>query len=92
MRMAVEQLERYDYVLVDGTVDLSNQLWCTCQQVIKGDALSVSIAAASIVAKVYRDNIMDKLHRGYLTKKHIEAIKTYGITDFHRQSFRKVGK
>lgn len=101
MRSAIEQLEYYDYVLVDGTVDLSKHFWCPTQQVIKGDTKSISIAAASIVAKVTRDRIMLELHdkfplynwkknKGYLTKEHIEAIKLYGPTNFHRLTFSKV--
>lgn len=63
-----------------------------------GDKLSVSIAAASIIAKVYRDNLMEKLHqeipeygfdvhKGYGTKKHQEAIKKNGLSKLHRKSF-----
>jgi len=104
MKSAIEQLEYFDYILIDGTVDLSKQItYCQQEQVIKGDAKSISIAAASVIAKVTRDRIMEELHilfpiygwdtnKGYLTKKHIEAINTYGITDFHRQSFKRVGK
>lgn len=90
-----------DHVLVDGTVHLED-LWTPQTQIIKGDQKSISIAAASIMAKVTRDEEMKTLHwiypeygwinnKGYLTKQHIEAIKTYGITDYHRKSFRKVG-
>ncbi len=68
--------------------------------IIKGDALSISIAAASIIAKVTRDRMMreyDKVypeygfekHKGYGTKAHIEAIKEYGLTPIHRRSFTK---
>jgi ribonuclease HII len=103
MKSAIEQLEYYDYVLVDGTVDLNKQLYCPTRQVIKGDAKSISIAAASVLAKVFRDHIMLDLHtifpiygwdknKGYLTKAHIKAIKTYGITDYHRQTFKRVGR
>jgi len=103
MARSVEQIKFFDYLLVDGTVDLSKHILCPQQQVIKGDAKSISIAAASIIAKVYRDRIMLTLHelfpiygwssnKGYLTKVHCEAIQTYGITDFHRATFRKVGK
>jgi len=103
MAGAVERIDLFDYLLIDGTVDLSKHVICPQQQVIKGDAKSISIAAASIIAKVYRDRIMLKLHeifpiyhwdknKGYLTAEHIMAIKTYGITDFHRATFRKVGK
>ena len=66
--------------------------------VIKGDAHSASIACASIIAKVHRDNLMKEYHKiypnydfnnnaGYGTKKHIEGIKNYGITKIHRRSF-----
>lgn len=69
--------------------------------IIKGDAKSISIAAASVIAKVTRDRMMydlDKVYpmyglasnKGYGTKKHIEAIKKYGITKYHRLSFKPV--
>ena len=68
--------------------------------IIKGDATSYNIACASIIAKVYRDNLMVQLdkkypeyefakNKGYGTKKHIEAIKTYGAKEIHRKSFIK---
>jgi len=90
-----------DHLLIDGTVKLDD-VWVPQTQVIKGDQKSISIAAASIMAKVTRDEEMRTLHwiypeygwirnKGYLTKEHVEAIKTYGITDYHRKSFRKVG-
>lgn len=101
MLKAIDDLKFVDYVLIDGTVELNLDL--PQQQIIKGDNLSISIAAASIIAKVTRDEIMEMLHniypiygwdrnKGYLTREHIEAIKEYGITGFHRQSFSKVGK
>ena len=66
--------------------------------IVGGDAKVFSIAAASIAAKVYRDKLLTKLHvdypeynfaknKGYGTRKHIEAIKTYGLTPLHRRSF-----
>lgn len=69
--------------------------------IIKGDANSISIAAASVIAKVTRDRMMYELDRvypmyglaqnkGYGTKKHIEAIKEHGITKYHRLSFKPV--
>lgn len=67
--------------------------------IIKGDAKYLSIAAASILAKTYRDDFMDKIHeefpmynwkknKGYPTKEHREAIRKYGITKYHRKTFR----
>ena len=69
--------------------------------IIKGDAKSISIAAASVIAKVTRDRMMYELdkkypmydlksNKGYGTKKHIEAIKKYGITKYHRLTFKPV--
>ncbi|MEH7353103.1 ribonuclease HII [Neobacillus drentensis] len=71
------------------------------ESIIKGDAISISIAAASIVAKVARDQLMKELslsypaygfqqNMGYGTKEHIEAIKQHGITSYHRKSFAPV--
>ena len=70
---------------------------------IKGDSIYPSIAAASIIAKVYRDNLMLNLSKqyskyfweknsGYGTKKHIEAIKNYGVTEHHRKTFAPIHK
>lgn len=69
------------------------------QSIIKGDSKYLSIAAASVLAKTYRDEFMDKIHnefpmynwkknKGYPTKEHREAIAKYGITKYHRKSFR----
>ncbi|MDR2902358.1 MAG: ribonuclease HII [Lactobacillales bacterium] len=87
------------YALIDG-----NRLpeWpIPCQCVIKGDSLSLSIASASIIAKVTRDRIMHALSReypqygwdknaGYGTADHIAAIKEYGITPHHRKSYKPI--
>ena len=97
MYSALIQLGIVDYALIDGNVVVAN-LDFLQQQIIKGDCKSISIASASIVAKVTKDRIMDKLHeeypeycwdtnRGYGTKVHIEAIKKYGLTKYHRKSF-----
>jgi ribonuclease HII len=70
---------------------------------VKGDALSISISAASIIAKVTRDRIMVELdarypgygfagHKGYGTKQHLEALKQFGATPIHRRSFRPVAE
>lgn len=69
------------------------------QSIIKGDAKFLSIAAASVLAKTYRDEYMDKIHeefpmynwkknKGYPTTEHREAIKKYGTTKYHRMSFK----
>ncbi len=71
--------------------------------IIKGDALYMSIAAASILAKTYRDDYMQKLHKkypmygwdtnkAYATKKHLQAIETHGICKYHRKTFMNLGK
>lgn len=96
MKQAVEQLERTDYVLVDGTVKLD--IPQPQQQIIKGDEKSLSIAAASIVAKETRDTIMEALHeqysaynwkknKGYGTQEHRDAIAKYGPCPLHRKTF-----
>ena len=70
--------------------------------IVKGDGKYLSIAAASILAKTYRDDYMDKLakeypqydwhsNKGYPTKKHREAIRQYGITPYHRKTFNMLG-
>ncbi len=87
-----------DYLLVDGRWTLPD---CQLPQdaIIKGDQLSFSIAAASIIAKVRRDKIMKDYHhvypqygfdrhKGYPSKAHREAIKTYGYCEIHRRSFK----
>ncbi|WP_320042463.1 ribonuclease HII [uncultured Desulfobacter sp.] len=100
MKRAVDALQLTpDYLLIDGKFTIN----ATIEQrpVIKGDALSVSIAAASIMAKVTRDRIMAELdakypqyglkrHKGYPTKAHKEAILTHGPCPVHRKSFKGV--
>ena len=86
-------------ILVDALTGIDT-LGIPYKSIIKGDAKSYSIGAASIIAKVTRDRIMrewDKVypeygfagHKGYGTAKHIEAIKKYGLTPIHRKSFCK---
>ncbi len=85
-------------VLVDGNFKIDSDL--SQELVIKGDSLSISIAAASILAKVTRDRLMISYdavfegysfakHKGYGTKEHINAIRDYGISPIHRKSFLK---
>ncbi len=103
MKLAIndvkEKLNNNICVLVDGN-KLIKDAGFKQKFIVKGDSKSASIAAASILAKVERDRFMDKIalvfpnydwknNKGYLTKKHIEAIKKYGITKFHRPSFLK---
>lgn len=100
MSEAVKKLTvKPDYVLIDGN-QMVSQILIPQQTIVKGDSNSLSIACASIIAKVTRDRLLIsydekypmygfKQHKGYGTKMHIEAIKKYGITDIHRTSFCK---
>lgn len=99
MRRAVEQLKQADFILVDGLPVKGLPL--PSRAVVKGDATSASIAAASIIAKVYRDRLMEKFdaeypgygfaaHKGYGTAAHLAALKRLGVTPVHRRSFRPV--
>jgi ribonuclease HII len=91
---------RPDHVLVDGNM-LPPGLACPAEAIVSGDALSVSIAAASIVAKVTRDRLMGCLgrafpdygfeeHKGYSTPGHFAALDRYGPCTHHRRSFAPV--
>ena len=100
MAMAVKNLDpRPDYLLIDGIFPISTDL--PQQPIAKGDALSISIAAASIIAKVTRDRLMKKYHhyypqfdfpkhKGYPTRSHREAIRNFGCCPIHRKSFKGV--
>ena len=88
-----------DFILIDGQFPLNISI--PQLPVIKGDAKSISIAAASIVAKTVRDSIMDAYHtifpsydfiknKGYGTAKHLEAIKYFGPSPIHRKCFKGV--
>jgi len=107
MRMAVEQLAGApdfllpDYLLIDGldTID-----WpCEQQAVVGGDARSVSIAAASVLAKVHRDGLLVELdavypgyglarHKGYCSEEHLEALRRLGPTPLHRKNWSPVAQ
>ena len=99
MHLALEQLSKKpEYIIVDGNRFKSFQE-IPHQCIVKGDGKYQNIAAASILAKTYRDDFMEKLglefpqydwkkNKGYPTKKHREAIKKYGITTYHRTSFQ----
>ncbi|MGN0813616.1 MAG: ribonuclease HII [Candidatus Coproplasma sp.] len=97
MKNAIESLDPSpDFVIVDGNMTLDIAI--PQRYLIKGDANSYSIGAASIIAKVYRDALMAEYakdypqygferHAGYGTAAHIQAIKDYGLTPIHRRSF-----
>lgn len=89
-----------DMVLVDGN-RTPKDFGCAVRAVVKGDAKSYSIAAASILAKVYRDRLMEQMatqypgygfekNAGYGTKAHIEGLKRFGVTPEHRRSYAPV--
>lgn len=102
MHRALDQLQvRPETIIVDGNrFKPYRQLPYTT--IVKGDGKYLSIAAASILAKTYRDDYMDRLaeeypcydwlsNKGYPTKKHREAIRQYGITPYHRKTFNLLG-
>ena len=100
MCQAIDNLPQLpDTALIDG--NQLPELPCQAKAIIKGDSKSLSIAAASIIAKVTRDRIMQELHKeypyygwernaGYGTKEHQEGLRCYGITMHHRRSFRPI--
>ena len=100
MNRAIDGLsQNADFALIDGN-RVPDGIKVPCETVIKGDALSCSIAAASVLAKVTRDRMMCELpaeydiynfkkHKGYGTKEHTDLIKQYGPSDIHRLSFLK---
>ena len=102
MRLAVERLALSpDYLLIDGIDTIE---WpCPQQSVIQGDATSLSIAAASVLAKVHRDRMLVELdsvfpgyglarHKGYCSQEHLEALARLGPTPMHRKSFAPVAQ
>ena len=101
MFRAVAQLKKVDCVLVDGLPVKGFEV--PSRNLIKGDARSASIAAASIVAKVVRDRMMMDFdakypeygfasHKGYGSAEHLEALRKYGACPIHRKSFRPVAE
>lgn len=110
MHRALDQLKvRPEAIIVDGnrfkpyhTVVDGSAVYIPYTTIVKGDGKYLSIAAASILAKTYRDDYMDQLaleypqydwkqNKGYPTKKHREAVREYGITPFHRKTFNILG-
>lgn len=98
MHRSVDQLENVTFISVDGNrFKPYNDI--PFETIIKGDGKYLNIAAASVLAKTYRDDYMGKIHeelpmynwkknKGYPTKEHREAIKKYGPTKYHRMSFK----
>ena len=99
MERAIAQLEgKADFALIDGNREKDFGL--PVMTVVKGDSRSANIAAASVLAKVSRDDYMDEMakkypeygfeiHKGYCTKAHYEALRTYGHCELHRVTFLK---
>lgn len=105
MQRALDQLTiRPEHILVDGNkwkpyIPAGEVMEVPTRTVVKGDATYLSIAAASILAKTYRDDYMNRLaeeypqygwqqNKGYPTRAHYEAIARYGVTKYHRKTFR----
>lgn len=100
MAQAIKQLDpKPDHILIDAVpLELSSY---STESIVKGDQRSISIAAASILAKVTRDQLMKDIHKqypmyqfdhhmGYGTKQHLELLRKYGPSPFHRKSFQPV--
>ncbi len=99
MKMAIDNLKvKPEHILIDA---MKLDIGINSTSIIKGDALSESIASASIIAKVTRDRLMIEMdkeypmydlknNKGYGTKKHIEALKQYGPCKYHRKTFKPV--
>jgi ribonuclease HII len=102
MQAVLALAKRPDHVLIDGNV-IPNDMPMPASAIIKGDTKSLSIAAASIVAKVVRDRMCHNMdidypqynfakHKAYGTKIHLEALNSFGVTKHHRISFAPVAK
>lgn len=89
-----------EFIIVDGN-RFKNYGEISHECIVKGDSKYLSIAAASVLAKTYRDDFMTEIHeiypmynwkqnKGYPTKEHRDAIRKYGLTEFHRKSFRQL--
>jgi ribonuclease HII len=99
MHRSIDVLQiRPEFIIVDGN-KFRNYNEIPHETIVKGDAKYLSIAAASVLAKTYRDEYMQKIHaelpmynwaknKGYPTKEHRAAIREFGATDYHRKTFR----
>ena len=104
MKRAIDKVNsklKLDYILIDGNMKFDLDI--PYSSIVKGDAKSISIAAASVVAKVTRDRMLIELdkeypmygfkdHKGYPTKKHIEAIYEYGLINGYRKTFKPINE
>lgn len=102
MKKAIDKVNekiKLDYILIDGNMKFDFSY--NYESIVKGDSKSISIAAASVVAKVTRDRMLIELdkkypeygfksHKGYPTKKHIEAIYKYGLIPGYRKTFKPI--
>ena len=99
MQRAISELNpQPEFIIVDGN-KFKSYKEIPHETIVKGDAKYLSIAAASVLAKTYRDEFMEKIHqefpmynwkqnKGYPTKQHRNAIREFGITEYHRKTFR----
>ena len=102
MKRAIDKVNekvKIEYLLIDGNMKFDFEY--PYKSIVKGDYYSISISAASVLAKVYRDRLLIELdkkypmygyksHKGYPTKKHIEALKKYGLIDGYRLTYEPV--
>ena len=99
-RAIIKLNEPFSQLIIDGNIDLCLKNY-TCESIIKGDQKSITIATASIIAKIHRDRLMSILsnkykkfkweqNSGYGTKYHLEILKNYGPTVYHRKSFEPI--
>ena len=100
MKRAIQSLtKKPDIILIDGIFSPDINLKCKCY--VKGDEKIKSISAASIIAKVYRDELMIKISKkynkysweknfGYGTRQHLDGLKIYGLTPIHRKNFKPI--
>ena len=102
MKRAIDEVNKkvkLEYVLIDGNMKFDLDI--PYKSIVKGDSKSISIAAASVIAKVTRDHEMYELdkkypmyefksHKGYPTKRHLELINKYGLIDGYRKSYKPV--
>lgn len=98
MHQAIDQLGKVTFIAVDGN-RFAPYKEVPFKTIVKGDGKYLNIAAASVLAKTYRDDYMEQIHeefpmynwkqnKGYPTKEHREALKKYGPTKYHRRSFK----